>query len=177
MITKESMAFFNELFLNEVKVSSLDPMKRYLIAKAFDEANLSNDERQQVGAIIYSSSSIHARGYNGTPVTEKNQGSALHKQIVSQKTGKTNPWVLHAEEMALINLIKKEVPSQPLTLFVTHCPCERCMARIIASGVIGEIQFVYDHDYNEALNLVEELAPHIKVTRIDLEGKSPSSLV
>lgn len=86
-------------------------------------------EKRKVGAIIVSANgNIISVGYNHVPYE-----SVFHQNCEDEQ-GNTLPTVVHAEDMAIQGL-KKMVYVKPLTMYVTHQPCENCQALILKSDV------------------------------------------
>ena len=83
--------------------------------------------RRQVGALIVRDKMIISDGYNGTPSGFEN--------ICEDETGKTKPYVLHAEANAITKVAKSNNSSEGATLYVTSSPCIECAKLIIQSGI------------------------------------------
>lgn len=83
--------------------------------------------RRQVGALIVKNKMIISDGYNGTPSGFEN--------ICEDETGKTKPYVLHAEANAITKVAKSGNSSDGATLYVTSAPCMECAKLIIQSGI------------------------------------------
>lgn len=83
--------------------------------------------RRQVGAIIVRDGMIISDGYNGTPCGFEN--------ICEDESGKTKPYVLHAEANAITKVAKSNNSSDGATLYVTASPCIECAKLIIQAGI------------------------------------------
>ena len=83
--------------------------------------------RRQVGALIVKDKMIISDGYNGTPSGFEN--------ICEDETGKTKPYVLHAEANAITKLAKSTNNGDGATLYITAAPCIECAKLIIQSGI------------------------------------------
>ncbi len=84
--------------------------------------------RRKVGALIVKDKMIISDGYNGTP-------SGFENVCEDEVTGKTKPYVLHAEANAITKVAKSNNSSQDATLYVTAAPCIECAKLIIQSGI------------------------------------------
>ena len=83
--------------------------------------------RRQVGALIVKNKMIISDGYNGTPSGFEN--------ICEDETGKTKPYVLHAEANAITKVAKSNNSSENSTLYITAAPCMECSKLIIQAGI------------------------------------------
>jgi dCMP deaminase len=84
-------------------------------------------ERRKVGALIVRGRMIISDGYNGTPSGFEN--------ICEDESGKTKPYVLHAEANAITKVAKSNNSSENSTLYVTSAPCMECSKLIIQAGI------------------------------------------
>jgi dCMP deaminase len=119
--------------------------KRYL-EMAHIWAKNSYCQRRQVGALIVKEKMIISDGYNGTPSGFEN--------VCEDETGKTKPYVLHAEANAITKVAKSSNSSEGSTLYVTSAPCMECSKLIIQAGIK---RVVYSDDYRatEGIELLE----------------------
>ena len=83
--------------------------------------------RRKVGALIVKDQMIISDGYNGTPSGFEN--------VCEDETGKTKPYVLHAEANAITKVAKSGNSSNGATLYITASPCIECAKLIIQSGI------------------------------------------
>ncbi|MGL5691319.1 MAG: deaminase, partial [Bacteroidales bacterium] len=72
-------------------------------------------QRRKVGALIVKDKMIISDGYNGTPSGFDN--------LCEDETGKTIPYVLHAEANAITKIARTNNSSDGATLYVTAAPC------------------------------------------------------
>lgn len=84
-------------------------------------------DRRKVGALIVRGRMIISDGFNGTPSGFEN--------ICEDETGKTKPYVLHAEANAITKVAKSNNSSDNSTLYVTSAPCMECSKLIIQAGI------------------------------------------
>ena len=84
-------------------------------------------KRRQVGALIVKEKMIISDGFNGTPSGFEN--------ICEDESGRTKPYVLHAEANAITKVAKSGNNSKDATLYVTASPCLECAKLIIQSGI------------------------------------------
>lgn len=116
-------------------------------------------------------------GYNLTPSVN---GESYPYTTIE---GRSQPYVMHAEEVAMnggVSLYKPQqsprlsmldFPAQrnalgklfPYTMVVTHCPCVRCMARIVFNSLIERVIFFKPHDYNESVEYLKKIGSNIEV--------------
>ncbi|MFR9502929.1 MAG: dCMP deaminase family protein [Rikenellaceae bacterium] len=84
--------------------------------------------RRQVGALIVKDKMIISDGYNGTP-------SGFENICEDDATGRTKPYVLHAEANAISKVAKSANNCDGSTLYVTTSPCIECSKLIIQAGI------------------------------------------
>lgn len=84
-------------------------------------------KRRQVGALIVKEKMIISDGFNGTPAGFEN--------ICEDETGRTKPYVLHAEANAITKVARSNNSSEGATLYVTCSPCIECAKLIIQAGI------------------------------------------
>ncbi|MBO5874661.1 MAG: dCMP deaminase family protein [Rikenellaceae bacterium] len=113
--------------------------------------------RRQVGAIIVRDKMIISDGYNGTPCGFEN--------ICEDETGKTKPYVLHAEANAITKVAKSNQSSEGATLYVTASPCLECAKLIIQSG-IRRVVYCDPYHSNDGVELLRRIG--IEVERVEL---------
>ena len=75
--------------------------------------------RRKVGALLVKDRMIISDGFNGTP-------SGFENICEDPTTGKTKPYVLHAEANAITKVAKSGNNSEGATLYVTDAPCLEC---------------------------------------------------
>ena len=113
--------------------------------------------RRQVGALIVRDKMIISDGYNGTPSGFEN--------ICEDETGKTKPYVLHAEANAITKVAKSNNSSEGATLYVTSSPCIECAKLIIQSGIK---RVVYADSYHsmDGIDLLTRVG--IEIVKVEL---------
>jgi len=122
-------------------------------------AQLSKAERLKVGALIVYNNAIVSYGFNGTPT--KFATNTCEDKIGDKLV--TKPIVIHAEQNALLKLLKSGFKVENATLYLTHAPCISCSIHIYQSGIISEV--IYNEDYRD-LNGVDFLRTmNIKVDK------------
>lgn len=94
-------------------------------------AAMSKDPSTRVGAVLFDPAikSIVATGYNGFPAGKPDYQSDYEDRETKYR------WVIHAEMNALQAAGRNGIPTEGLTLFCTHAPCEHCMKHIINAGI------------------------------------------
>lgn len=100
-------------------------------------------QRRKVGALIVKERMIISDGYNGTP-------AGFENVCEDSATGRTKPYVLHAEANALTKVARSNNSSEGATLYVTSSPCLECSKLIIQSGICRVV-------YTETYRLTEGL--------------------
>ena len=113
--------------------------------------------RRQVGALIVRDKMIISDGYNGTPSGFEN--------ICEDETGKTKPYVLHAEANAITKVAKSNNSSEGATLYITSSPCIECAKLIIQSGIK---RVVYADSYHsmDGIDLLKRVG--IEIVKVEL---------
>ena len=101
--------------------------------------------RRQVGALIVKDKMIISDGYNGTP-----QG---FENICEDESGRTKPYVLHAEANAITKVAKSGNSSEGATLYVTASPCIECAKLIIQAGIV-RVVFCDDYHSEDGIDLL-----------------------
>lgn len=113
--------------------------------------------RRKVGALIVKGRMIISDGYNGTPAGFEN--------ICEDESGKTKPYVLHAEANAITKVAKSNNSSENSTLYITAAPCIECSKLIIQAG-IRRVVFSDEYHSNDGFNLLKRAG--IEVVQIQL---------
>ena len=100
--------------------------------------------RRKVGALIVKDKMIISDGYNGTPSGFEN--------ICEDETGRTKPYVLHAEANAILNYRGSLKDMAGATVYVTLFPCHECAKTLVQAG-IGEVVYLDDkyHDTEDGV--------------------------
>ncbi len=141
---------------NEEKQRQLD--LRYLrMAKIWAENSYC--VRRKVGSLIVKDKMIISDGYNGTP-------SGFENICEDEATGKTKPYVLHAEANAITKVAKSGNSSDGATLYVTASPCIECAKLIIQSG-IRRVVYCDDYHSDDGVKLLERVG--IAVVQVDAD--------
>ena len=89
--------------------------------------------RRKVGALIVKDKMVISDGYNGTPSGFEN--------VCEDETGRTKPYVLHAEANAITKVAKSNNSSENSTLYITAAPCMECSKLIIQAGIKRVVYF------------------------------------
>ncbi len=95
-------------------------------------------KRRKVGALLVKDKMIISDGYNGTP-------AGFENICEDEETGKTKPYVLHAEANAITKVAKSGNSSAGATMYVTTAPCLECSKLIIQAGIK---RLVYKNSYS-----------------------------
>ncbi len=105
--------------------------------------------RRQVGALIVKDQMIISDGYNGTPVGFENI-------CEDPDTGRTKPYVLHAEANAITKVAKSANNCFGATLYITTSPCIECSKLIIQAG-IKRVVYCDQYTKTEGIELLERV--------------------
>jgi dCMP deaminase len=114
-------------------------------------------KRKKIGALIVKEKMIISDGYNGTPAGFEN--------ICEDETGKTKPYVLHAEANALTKVAKSNNSSENATLYITASPCLECSKLIIQSG-IKRVVFSEKYRNKDGLELLKRA--NIEIVHLEI---------
>lgn len=125
------------------------------IAERF--AQVSECQRLKVGAIVVKNGSILAHGWNGTPSGYKTNACEL-------EDGTTSPFVLHAEQNALVKMAKSTESIEGAELFCTHSPCPEC-SKLIAQSGVKKVFYREAYRITEGLDVLEALGVAIEQVR------------
>lgn len=115
--------------------------------------------RRQVGALIVKDKMIISDGYNGTP-------SGFENVCEDDETGRTKPYVLHAEANAITKVAKSANNCEGATMYITTSPCIECAKLIIQAG-IRRIVYYDPYSCNDGILLLERVG--IECVKRDLE--------
>jgi dCMP deaminase len=128
-------------------------IKAYMdIAERF--AQVSECERLKVGAIVVKNGSILAHGWNGTP-------SGYKTNICELEDGTTSPFVLHAEQNALVKMAKSTESIEGAELFCTHSPCPEC-SKLLAQSGIKTVYFKHKYRKTEGIDVLTQLGVKVE---------------
>jgi dCMP deaminase len=114
--------------------------------------------RRQVGALIVKERMIISDGYNGTPEGFEN--------VCEDESGKTKPYVLHAEANAITKVAKSNNSSKNATLYITTSPCVECAKLIIQSG-IKRVVYCGNYHTDEGVKLLERANIEVEYMEMD----------
>jgi dCMP deaminase len=131
---------------------------RYITAymkAAYVFADLSYCVRRKVGCVVVKNDTIISIGYNGPPAGWCNDCEG--------EDGLTLPYVLHAEENALIKLTKSHESAEGAVMLVTTAPCLPC-AKLLAEIGLKEIYYAEQYRGPEGLDHLQ--ARGIPVTQV-----------
>ena len=102
--------------------------------------------RRKVGALLVKDRMIISDGFNGTP-------SGFENICEDPATGKTKPYVLHAEANAITKVAKSGNNSEGATLYVTDAPCLECAKLIIQAG-IRRVVYLIEYSVRDGIELL-----------------------
>ena len=114
--------------------------------------------RRKVGALIVKDKMIISDGYNGTPSGFEN--------ICEDETGKTKPYVLHAEANAITKIARSGNNSEGATLYVTDAPCIECSKLIIQSG-IKKVFYARQYRLTDGIDLLQRAGIEVHYLPLD----------
>ena len=114
--------------------------------------------RRQVGALIVKDKMIISDGYNGTP-------SGFENVCEDEITGRTKPYVLHAEANAITKVAKSANNCDGATLYITASPCLECSKLIIQAG-IKRVVYCDSYHSDDGIQLLMRVG--IEIAKIDV---------
>ena len=114
--------------------------------------------RRKVGALLVKDRMIISDGFNGTP-------SGFENICEDPATGRTKPYVLHAEANAITKVAKSGNNSQGATLYVTDAPCLECAKLIIQAG-IKRVVYLIEYSVRDGIELLRRAG--IEVCKYDM---------
>lgn len=121
------LCYLKQFSVNEIQRPTWD---EYFLNIAFDVSTRSDDPNIRHGAIIVSEQNhIIGTGYNGTI-----RGSDPEK-IPYNDRDKKRPYMIHAEENAILNCMINPLTLDYSKIYVTGLPCVNCLQRIINFGI------------------------------------------
>lgn len=113
--------------------------------------------RRKVGALLVKDRMIISDGFNGTP-------AGFENICEDPSTGKTKPYVLHAEANAITKVAKSGNNSDGATLYVTDAPCMECSKLIIQAG-IKRVVYMIEYSVKDGIELLRRAG--IEVCKYD----------
>ena len=111
-------------------------LKKYLKLST-EIANLfSHDDHIKVGSVILEKDSLDtiSIGYNRFPINNCDKDIESQIEIMNQSPKKYTS-IIHAEETAIENAKKYNLPLEGNIIVVTQFPCKHCAILIIKSGI------------------------------------------
>ena len=113
--------------------------------------------RRKVGALLVKDRMTISDGFNGTP-------AGFENICEDPSTGKTKPYVLHAEANAITKVAKSGNNSDGATLYVTDAPCMECSKLIIQAG-IKRVVYMIEYSVKDGIELLRRAG--IEVCKYD----------
>ena len=113
--------------------------------------------RRKVGALLVKDRMIISDGFNGTP-------AGFENICEDPATGKTKPYVLHAEANAITKVAKSGNNSAGATLYVTDAPCLECAKLIVQAG-IKRVVYLIEYSVRDGIELLRRAG--IEVCKYD----------
>lgn len=128
-------------------------IKAYMdIAERF--AKVSECQRLKVGALVVKNGSILAHGWNGTP-------SGFRTNVCELEDGTTSPFVLHAEQNALVKMAKSTESIDGAEFFCTHSPCPEC-SKLLAQSGVKKFYYKYEYRITTGLDVLKQLGVEVE---------------
>ncbi|HIR95182.1 MAG TPA: dCMP deaminase family protein [Candidatus Coprenecus stercorigallinarum] len=115
--------------------------------------------RRKVGALLVKDRMIISDGFNGTP-------AGFENICEDPATGKTKPYVLHAEANAITKVARSGNNSEGATLYVTDAPCVECAKLIIQAG-IRRVVYLIEYSVRDGIELLRRAG--IEVCKYDMQ--------
>lgn len=159
----------------EVSYSNISKYDKTYIKSALEQSKLSYCKKLQVGCIITKDNRIISNGYNGTlsntdntceDIIEVNSKDNNNKDNQTEQL-QTKISVFHAEENAILHMLRCGISTVDCVLYCSHSPCVNCAKMIVGAG-IKTVYFVdYYKDINGIALLIQLGVKVIKVIEID----------
>lgn len=127
----------------------------YYMNYAIDISKKANCIKGKVGAVLVKNNKIIAEGVNSVPegIEPCTEETCIRKKL-KLKSGENQElcFVVHAEQNALLDALKKKIEVKGSTLYVTKQPCIICAKMLINVG-IKKIYYLkaYPDLYSEGL--------------------------
>lgn len=91
-----------------------------------------------LGSVVNGEFKIVSEGFNANPhYNEKKLGHTYREFLFGSRDKKYRPWdkIIHAEENAVVNAIRRGQEGNYDTAIVTRYPCEKCAQLLVYKGV------------------------------------------
>jgi dCMP deaminase len=136
------------------------------LQQAFEYAKKSNAEKRKVGCIIDFDMVENYYGYN-------QMFPELKKQNCENSIGNSYECVIHAEELAIISMLKENdeetIREANPTIYVTYSPCMNCCKLIVHSG-ISRLVYCEEHPKNFTTSEIDDgYSPLLFLTECGIE--------
>ena len=125
-----------------------------MLNEAFEVAKKSLAEKRKVGAVIVdlASESIISKGHN-------KMFGELNFSLCENHLGESYECVIHAEELAIINMFKlpnysESISKHVKTIYCTYSPCMNC-CKMIAHAGIKRLVYCEEHKTNFVSSEIE----------------------
>jgi dCMP deaminase len=129
---EQFLEYCRACFLNQYSVGKIDrpTFDEYFLNIAFDVSLRSDDPNIRHGAVIVTNQNhIIGTGYNNT--IRNSDKSKIPYNIREKK----RPWMIHAEENAMLNSRENPLTIGGAKIYITGIPCVNCLQRIINFGI------------------------------------------
>ena len=81
--------------------------------------------------------------------------------VVKKKTAAQIPFVLHAEQNALIKMAKSSESIDGAELFCTHSPCPDC-SKMIAQAGVKKVYYRHEYRITDGIDVLKQLGVEIE---------------
>lgn len=134
----------------------------YFIGLAYYTSLRSSDSETKVGCVVVNDvNRVLSMGYNGFCMDVEDS------ELPTTRPDKY-PYIVHAEENAISNMIIK--PSEYLRAYITHTPCFRCAKLLWQNGIrewyIPESRKAYSHSEDDNIVYQHLLENGLKIYNI-----------
>jgi dCMP deaminase len=120
----------------------------------------SDDPTGPVGCVLMVHSEVVAIGWNGFPAKAL-YGEFPRASTIDDAREKKEPYVIHAEQNALLTRNKRNMNDKSSVLFSNKIPCEECVPLLIQAGV-KNVVVPCDHEYDPKTDEVAIRKRHLK---------------
>lgn len=109
----------------------------------------SHDAQTQHGCVLVKNKQIISTGYNGFPAGSPDD-------IIPNIRNYKYPFIIHAEESAILNAAKIGVSIKDCIAYITGMPCSECAKKLVSVGILHWIIGDKTHISNEEQDILRK---------------------
>ena len=140
-------------------------LARHMSRMANILAQISNDPKRGVGAVILQRNQIVSAGWNGYPPKANYGDFPRASHIDGPSLTKKYAFSIHAEQAAILSRNTRDISDDSSTMFVSKTPCDECVPLILKAG-IKNVVFPRDNQQRNPASL-----KYILIQRSIAQGK------